>query len=121
MKPKTKCMVFNCGNKLCKVRIRRLNDREIEDVKSFKYLGYTKNCSFNETSHDLNIKAKIAIFALNSKLKLSQMPINFALKGFISQVLPILLFRAEVWGALYFSGMDKCGRKGTIVETGTRV
>ena len=108
-------MVFNRGNKLCKVNLW-VNGRKIENVKSFKYLGFTigtKNCSFNATTHDLSIKAKRAIFALSSKIKLSQMPINLALKIFNSQVLPILLYGAEVWGPYMFSGTDKWEKSET--------
>ena len=48
---KTKCMVFSRGNKLCKANIS-INGQNIENVKTFKYLGFTigaKNCNFNKT------------------------------------------------------------------------
>ena len=48
---KTKCMVINRGNRLCNLGISIKNE-DIENVKSFKYLGFTigaKNCSFNNT------------------------------------------------------------------------
>ena len=57
---KTKCMVFNRGNKLCKANIS-VNGKTIENVKTFKYLGFTigaKNCNFNNTLIDLSTKAK---------------------------------------------------------------
>ena len=69
---KTKTMVFNRGNKLCKTRIF-LNNKLIECVKEFKYLGYyvsSKHYSFLKTISDLKTKANCAIFALNNKIKL---------------------------------------------------
>ena len=104
---KTKCMVFNRGNRLCKINLS-INGIEIENVKTFKYLGFTvgaKNCSFIATCNDLGIKTKRAIFALNNKIKLSQMPVNLALKIFTTQLVPILLYGAEVWGPYVFKNL----------------
>jgi hypothetical protein len=98
---KTKCMVINRGNRLCNLNVSIKNDI-IENVKSFKYLGFTigaKNFSLKDTPADLCIKAKRAIFALNNKIKLSLLPIQLAIKIFTTQILPILLYGSEVWGA----------------------
>ena len=62
---KTKCMVFNRSNALCKANIM-INGKKIENVKSFKYLGFTigaKNCNFSKTLTDLCTKASRAIFS----------------------------------------------------------
>ena len=96
---KTKCMVFSRGGRLCNTDLK-VNDVKIENVKSFKYLGFTigaKNCSFLNTPNDLNIKAGRAIFSLNNRIKLSVLPNKLALKVFSSQVVPILLYGSEVW------------------------
>lgn len=109
---KTKCMVFNRGNKLCKVKLF-INGSEIESVKSFKYLGFTvgaKNCSFSGTCNDLSIKTKRAIFALNSKIRLNQIPVKLALKLFTALLEPILLYGAEVWGPYVFTDLHKWER-----------
>ena len=37
---KTKCMVFNRGNRLCNLNIH-VKGKNIENIKSFKYLGFT--------------------------------------------------------------------------------
>ena len=109
---KTKCMVFNRGNRLCNLNIH-VKGKNIENVKSFKYLGFTigaKNCSFTNTPIDLSIKAKRAIFALNNKIKLSFLPIRLALKIFMSQISPILLYGSEIWGPYLeseYSSWDK--------------
>jgi len=97
---KTKSMVFNRGNKLIKSSFY-VGDTAIENVKSFKYLGFTisaKNCSFQNTIDDLCLKANRAIFSIKNKAKLSQLPSKLALKIFNSQVVPILLYGSEVWG-----------------------
>ena len=96
---KTKVMVFNRGNNLCKAKIY-VNNALLENVKEIKYLGFTigaKNCNFKSTIIDLATKAKRVIFALNSKMKLGFIPIRLSLKIFSSQILPILLYGAEVW------------------------
>lgn len=110
---KTKCMVFNQGNRLCNLELT-INDKKIENVKYFKYLGFTigaKNCSFVKTPIDLSIKAKRAIFSLNNKIKLSLLPVRLAIKVFNSQITPILLYGSEVWGPYLnydFKSWDKC-------------
>ena len=73
----------------------------IRNVKVIKYLGFTlsaKNCSLAPTIDDLTIKANRAVFALNNKMKISNLPPKLALKVFQSQIMPILLYGAEVWG-----------------------
>ena len=47
---------------------------------------------------DLSIKAKQAIFALNNKIKISLLPPQLAIQIFNTQIVPILLYGAEVWG-----------------------
>ena len=97
---KTKCMVFNRGNKLCKANIL-MSGKVIQNVKHFKYLGFTigaKNCNFTNMLEDLSIKARRAIFALNNKIKLSLLPTSLAIKIFATQIVPILLYGSEIWG-----------------------
>ena len=97
---KTKVMVFNRGNKLLKSEVRYEN-KILESVKVIKYLGFTlsaKNCSLAPTIDDLSIRANRAVFALNNKMKISNLPTKLALKVFQSQIMPILLYGAEVWG-----------------------
>ena len=118
---KTKVMVFNRGNKLLKSEIRYGN-AVIENVKVFKYLGFSisaKNCSFAPTIDDLAIKANRAVFALNNKIKISKLPIKMALKLFNSQIVPILLYGAEVWGP--YMGFDyPSWEKGKIERVHTQ-
>lgn len=97
---KTKIMVFNRGNKLIKSTFK-VKDSVLENVKSMKYLGFTitaKNCCFLPTLNDLSVKAKRAIYGLNSMIKISRFPIKLILKLFDSLIKPILLYGAEIWG-----------------------
>ena len=109
---KTKIMVFNRGNRLINAQFY-INNTQIENVKKFKYLGFTifaNNCSFTPTIDDLSIRANRAIAALNDKIKLSKLPIRLAIKIFNSQIAPILLYGSEVWGPYVdndFSSWDK--------------
>ena len=78
-----------------------VNNVRIENVKTFKYLGFTisaKNCSFTPMIQDLSTRANRAIAALNNKIKLSTLPTRLAVKIFNSQIVPILLYGSEVWG-----------------------
>ena len=50
------------------------------------------------TIDDLSIRTNRAIFALNNKIKLSKLSVKLALKLFNNQIVPILLYGAEVWG-----------------------
>lgn len=97
---KTKSMVFNRGNKLIKT-VFNIEGSPIENVKTFKYLGFTisaKNCNFQNTIDDLTLKANRVIYAIKNKIKLSKLPIKLAIKIFKSLVVPILLYGSEVWG-----------------------
>ena len=105
---KTKTIVFNRGNKLCKTRIY-LKNKLIECVKEFKYLGFyisAKNCNFLKTISDLKTKANRAIFALNNKIKLSKLPTKLAIKIFNAQIKPILLYGSEVWAPYHNYNYD---------------
>ena len=78
-----------------------MNGKVIQNVKHFKYLGFTigaKNCNFTNMLEDLSIKARRAIFALNNKIKLSLLPTSLAIKIFATQIAPILLYGSEIWG-----------------------
>ena len=97
---KTKIMIFNRGNRLIKADFR-INNILLENVKTIKYLGFTiavTNCSFLPTVEDLSLKAGKVIYALNTRIKLSKIPVRLAMKIFTCQIKPILLYGSEVWG-----------------------
>ena len=79
---KTKIMVLNRGNKLIKTDFN-LNNIQLEDNKSFKYLEFTisvKNYPFLPTIVDLSTRANRAIYALNNRIEPSKVPLRLALK-----------------------------------------
>ena len=78
-------MIFNRGNTLIKSTFHTTN-AVLENVKCFKYLGFSisvKNCSFLPTVEDLSIKATRAIYALNSKIRLTKLPTNLRPKKYM--------------------------------------
>ena len=79
----------------------RFGERTIKNVKEFTYLGITFNgsTSFQPALKELSNKANRALFALNSKFKLSKLPLDIAIKLFDVMISPILLYESEVWGA----------------------
>ena len=88
---KTKCIVFNRGNRLCRCKIY-VEGILLENVKSIKYLGFTLHCNLKGIPENLSIKANRAILSLNNRIKLSRIPPWLSLKIFNSQIKPILLY-----------------------------
>ena len=58
---------------------------------------HKKNCSFNTALKYLRTKATRALFALRSKVNITQLPVHLALKLFDALIKPILLYSSEVW------------------------
>ena len=85
------------------------NDKILENVNEYKYLGITINSagSFNPTFNILSNKAKRAIYALNSKYAIKRLPVWAALKLFDSVISPILLYCSEIWGAFGYLDYEK--------------
>ena len=101
---KTKCMQFM---KISKLHNQHLSfgDRTIKNVKEFTYLGITFNVStsFQPALKELSNKANRALFSLNSKYKLSKLPLDIVIKLFDVTISPILLYGSEVWGAYEYN------------------
>ena len=77
-----------------------INDKEIEIVKNFKYLGitFTNNRRFIETIK-LNIaKGKRAMYSIISKAKCNGLSISCQIHLFKITVIPIFLYGCEAWG-----------------------
>ena len=92
-------MTFSKGNEQEKQK-NYIEDREIQNVNEFKYLGITihnRNCNFTPTLLDLSAKATRAIFAITSKVNIKIIPIKTMMKVFDAIILPILLYGSEVW------------------------
>ena len=70
-------MIFNRRNRLAESAIY-VDNTIIENVKTLKYMGIiitANNCSFSKTLDDVSIKAYRAIYALNTNIKISTLPI----------------------------------------------
>ena len=96
---KTKFMIFTKGNHTEKSTFK-LKNPNIENVKEFKYLRVIiskKNCSFQPNLKELSKKGLKAVFALNSKIKLTRLPVKVVLNIFDAAILPILLYGSEIW------------------------
>ena len=96
---KTKSMIFSKGNQKIKTTFK-VNGKELENVKEFKYLGITvhkKSCSFTPTLNHFKVKATRALYALRTKININNLPLKVALKLFDAIIKPILLYGSEVW------------------------
>ena len=71
----------------------------------------TENLAYTECEERHKYQpAEIAVFALNSRIKLSMLPPRLTLRIFSTQIAPILLHGTEVWAAysnFNFSNWDK--------------
>ena len=103
---KTKCLTFQKKNKVEKRQSFAYGEHKIENVASYTYLGMTisANGSFHMSTENLCSKAKRAIFAINNRFPLKQLPVKIALKLFDSAIAPILLYGSEVFSL--FTYMD---------------
>ena len=96
---KDKMMIFSRGNQKINWTFN-INGTPLENTKEYKYLGipvHKKNCSFNTALKYLRTKATRALFAIRSKVNITQLPVKIALKLFDALIKPILLYASEVW------------------------
>ena len=97
---KTKVMIFGKGRPPKKEKFT-MYGAEIEEVKSFKYLGikFTVGMSFTEHLVDNCRKALSRMGYLFSKLDLRKFPIELAMKVFRTYIEPILTYGLAIfWG-----------------------
>ena len=98
---KTKIMVFRKGGHLAKGEKWQLDGTNLEVVNKYKYLGFifTTRLSLNSALEDLCVKAKqktMHIMKALWNLRCSKTHVFFRMLD--SQVIPTLLYSAEVWG-----------------------
>ena len=106
---KTKCMVFQKKSRKYTKHQFRINNKVLDNVTEFTYLGITINagCSFKPTIQTLSEKAMKAIFVLNNKFKFSKMPLNVAMKLFDACIMLVLIYGSEIWGDMFNSDIVK--------------
>jgi hypothetical protein len=98
---KTKIVVFRKGGFLKASEKWYYGDEQVTAVNCYKYLGihFTSRLSLNQSVKELAIKAKAKTSQLFRCLwKLGQIPRDVFFKIYDAQIVPILLYGAELWG-----------------------
>ena len=96
---KTKVIIFS--KRKPKVMPKLVFDNKVlEIVTEFKYLGvvFKSTGSFNNCKVYLKEQATKAMFALLSKGRVLNLPVDVMLELFDKTVLPIMLYGCEIWG-----------------------
>ena len=97
---KTKIIIFG-GNKQTNSNFSFIIDnKEIEIVDKYKYLGvwFSQSGSFFNTRKHIAQQAKKAMNLLFIKINNSDIPLDLQLKLFDHTIVPILTYSCEVWG-----------------------
>ena len=99
---KTKVMIFNKTGRLMK-RIYHINGTQLENVRSYKYLGFllTPSGEINSGLQDLRERALKAFMALKNRLGSSfNQDIETTLFLVDAMIKPILLYNSDFWGCM---------------------
>ena len=99
---KTKCMIFNKTGRLFRNKFH-LNGSELENVRSYKYLGFlfTPSGEIKSGLHDLRDRAFKAFMKLRNQMGTSfNKFIPITLDLFDTMIKPILLYSSDFWGCL---------------------
>lgn len=104
---KTQVLIFSKG-RMCK-RVFYFNDRVLEIVKEFKYLGiiFSRTGSFLKAKKHLCDQAQKAMYGVIRKIRQFNLPVTCQLELFDKMVVPVLLYGCEVWG---FEKLDSIER-----------
>ena len=96
---KTKVMIFSKRPAINKP-VFEYDNAQLDIVDEFKYLGvvFQRNGNFHKCKVHLKEQATKASFALLSKGRRLQLPVDIMMEMFDKTVLPILLYGCEVWG-----------------------
>ena len=99
---KTKCMIFNKTGRLLRNKFH-LSGVELENVRSYKYLGvlFMPSGEIKSGLHDLCDRAFKAFMKLRNQMgsSFNQTPI-ITLDLFDTMIKPILLYSSDFWGCL---------------------
>jgi hypothetical protein len=87
---------LKCSRRQDQLKLINIEDKEIEQVKSFKYLGSTVN---TDNTIEEGIKERIAVaFFANKKIFQSKLISKIAkLKLYFSVIRPIVTYACETW------------------------
>ena len=94
---KTKLIAL--GSKTKNLHLKNMN-KELEIVKSYKYLGthFSSNGNFKASRQHLADLAKKAMYLLYKRISNLSLPPDLAFKLFDHTLLPILMYSVEIWG-----------------------
>jgi hypothetical protein len=97
---KTKVMIFQKGNKKKTKPSFTLDNKTIEIVQEYCYLGIKLNSNgkFTLAMKQLGEKALHALYSIRRHLNLHNLNPKLAIKIFDTIISPILLYNSEVWG-----------------------
>ena len=99
---KTKVMIFNKTGRLMK-RIFHFHDIQLENVRSYKYLGFllTPSGEINSGLQDLRERALKAFMALKNNLGYAfNQDVETTLVLIDAMIKPILLYNSDFWGCM---------------------
>jgi len=110
---KSKIMVFRKGGKLSRLCKWEYKGREIEVVKTYKYLGINMTNSGKFNGH-IELQLAVAKSGLNSVYKgvfgLQSKNVNSYFRLFDAVSRSVLCYAAQVWGGLKFDDVEKLQR-----------
>lgn len=107
---KTKVIVFRKGGFLAEREQWKYGNERIEVVNSYKYLGlhFTTKLSLTKAIGELAVKAKVRTMQiLRCLFRLGDVPSSIFFKIFDAQILPVLMYGAEVWGFQAYGDIEK--------------
>lgn len=121
--PKTKMMTFSKGGRLSKESWMWSSSEQIEEVRTFKYLGFTFSNNGGHGGH-IDEVANDGNRRLTETWSIAErrFPDNFEIrmKMFDSLVLPVLTYGCEVFGREEFDEIEKLQRKYIKMTLGLR-
>ena len=100
---KTKCMIFNKTGRLIRNNKFYLNGIELENVRSYKYLGFlfTPSGEIRSGLHDQRDRAFKAFMKLKKQMGTQfNKDISITLELFDAMIKPILLYSSDFWGCI---------------------
>ena len=115
---KSKTMVFNPTGKFIRDTFT-LNDKVLEPVQTFCYLGVDIKCSgtMKHARNILNDKGSKALRPLLSAIARFNIPFNTSIRLFHTFISPILLYNTENWSAFTDNELTKYDNNFIFLDT----
>ena len=109
---KTKIVIFSNRSPSVNTKFY-FKGQEIEIVKEYKYLGIylSRSGSFLQAKRHLVDQANNALFALQRKVRILNLPLDMQAYLFDKVIKPILLYSSEIWGYGNLDIIERCQLK----------